>query len=40
MDKLKKDEEVAEVWNSGPMIKAISSLLVEIINENKTESNI
>lgn len=38
MDKTSKDDEVSEEWNSGPMIKAISGLLLEIINENESES--
>lgn len=38
MEKTSKDDEVSEAWNSAPMIKTISGLLIEIINENQTES--
>jgi hypothetical protein len=38
MDKKKKEEENEGDWNSASMIKAISGLLIEIINENKSES--
>jgi hypothetical protein len=40
MDKKKKEEEIESDWNSASMIKAISSLLSEILNENKQESKL